>query len=144
MTDYAKAASELKARLDAKVKRKLDLTAFFEEVRAALTKEVAVANVELSKAGAPKVEIQPASLGEPTIELTCDKARCHVSQDRSAPSVGAAIIGESGEKTVTFLILIDESPLRARRLSLAPDTEPKIDANELAATFVEELITGAP
>jgi hypothetical protein len=144
MTDYAKAASDLKARLDAKVKRRLDLTAFFEEVRVSLTKEVTQANVELIKAGAPKIDIQQASLGEPTIELVCDKASCHISQDRSAPSVGAVIVGESGEKTVTFLILVDESPLRARRLSLAPATEPKVDANELAATFVEELITGAP
>jgi hypothetical protein len=144
MTDYAKAASDLKARLDAKVKRRLDLTAFFEEVRSNLTKEVAQANAELIKAGAPKIDIQQASLGEPTIELVCDKASCHVSQDRGAPSVGAVITGESGEKTVTFLILVDESPLRARRLSLAPDTEPKVDANALAATFVEELITGAP
>jgi hypothetical protein len=144
MTDYAKAASDLKARLNAKVKRRLDLTAFFEEVRTALSKEVAKANLELGKESAPKIEIQQASLGEPTVELICGQASCNVSQDRSAPSVGAVIAGESGEKTITFLILVDESPIRARRLSLTPETEEKVDANLLAATFVEELIMGAP
>jgi hypothetical protein len=144
MTDYTKAASDLKARLDAKVKRRLDLTAFFEEVRTALSKEAAKANLELEKQGAPKIDIQQASLGEPTIELVCGQARCNVSQDRSAPSVGAVVTGESGEKTITFLILVDESPIRARRLSLTPETEEKVDANLLAATFIEELITGAP
>src|ERR1700733_2550615 len=101
MTDYAKAASDLKARLNAKVKRRLDLTAFFEEVRTALSKEAAKANLELDKLNAPKIEIQQASLGEPTVELMCGEASCNVSQDRSAPSVGAVIAGESGEKTIT-------------------------------------------
>ncbi len=144
MTDYAKAASDLKARLNAKVKRRLDLTAFFEEVRVAISREVAKANLELAKENAPKLEIQQASLGEPTIELICDKARCNISQDRSTPSIGAVVTGEAGEKTITFLILLDETPLKVRRLSLTPQTEEKVDATGLAATFVEELITGAP
>jgi len=54
------------------------------------------------------------------------------------------VIGEAGEKTITFLILLEETPLKARRLSLAPENEEKVDAAGLAATFVEELITGAP
>jgi len=144
MPDYAKAAAELKARLDAKTKRRLDLTAFFEEVRSSLTNEVAKANSELTRVGAAKIEIQQASLEEPTIALICGKASCNVSQDRSAPSIGAVVIGEAGEKTITFLILLEETPLKARRLSLAPENEEKVDAAGLAATFVEELITGAP
>src|SRR5580658_6709049 len=98
MADYSKAASDLKARINAKVKRRLDLDAFFEELRTGLTKEVEKANAELTKAAAPKIEIQPASVGEPTIELRCNKATCNVSQNRTTPSIGAVVAGEAGEK----------------------------------------------
>jgi hypothetical protein len=144
MVDYAKAASGLKSRMDAKVKRRLDLNEFFEGVRDGLTGEVAKANAELSKAGAETVDIQQASLGEPTVELVCGKATCNISQDLNVPSIGAVISGESGAKTVTFIILIDETPVKARRVSLAPETEERVDPAQLAATFVEELIMGAP
>ena len=144
MADYAKSALGLKARLDQKIKRRLDLTAFFEGLRSALTLEVAKANIELLKVGAPKVEIQQASLGEPTIELVCDKAICHLSQDRGVPSIGAILKGESGEQTITFLVLVDESPLKACRISLTPEIEEKVDAVQIAATFVDALIAEAP
>jgi hypothetical protein len=144
MVDYPKAAFDFKARLNAKAKRKADLDAFFEGIRLSIGKEVDKANVELSREHAPKIDVQQASPHEYTIELVCRAAKCNISQDRSVPSIGAVISGEAGQKTVTFLILIDETPVRARRLSLTPETEPKIDPAELAATFVEELITGAP
>jgi hypothetical protein len=54
------------------------------------------------------------------------------------------VAGEAGEKTITFMILLEESPVKARRLSLTPETEAKVDPIELAASFVEELIIGAP
>ena len=144
MTDYAKAAFDFKARLNAKAKKKADLDAFFEGVRVNIVKEVDRANAELSREGAPKIDVQQASPHEYTIELACRTASCKISQDRDAPSIGAVVAGEAGEKTITFLILFDESPIKARRLSLTPETEEKVDPSELAASFVEELITGAP
>jgi len=144
MTNYSKAAIDLKARMDAKVKRRVDLSAFFEGLRTGLTKEVEKANVELIKEGAPKIEIQRASVGEPTIELRCGNATCNVSQDRSVPSIGAVVAGEAGEKTITYLILLEESPLNARRLGLTSEAGEKVDAVGLASAFVEELIAGAP
>jgi|SRR5271168_2810850 len=155
MADYSKAASGLKARIDAKVKRRLDLDAFFEELRTGISKEVEKANAELTKEGAPKIEVQRASVGEPTIELRCNKATCDVSQDRSTPSIGAVVTGEAGEKTITYHVLLEESPLKARRLSptsetgqkrlsLTSEIEGKVDVVQIASTFVEELISGAP
>lgn len=144
MAEYAKAASELKARLDAKAKRKQDLDDFFEELKTCLAEEVKKANAELKTVGAPSVDFQQASVGEPTIELRCRAANCKISQDRSAPSIAAIVKGESGEKSVTFLILPDESPLQAQRVSLAPASEPRIGPPEIAAILVEELIAGAP
>jgi len=144
MTDYAKAAFDFKARLNAKTKKKADLDAFFEGVRVNIVKEVDKANIELVKAGAPKIDLQQASPHEYTIEIVCRAATCKISQDRSKPSIGAVIAGEAGEKTITFIILFEESPIKARRLSLTPETEAKIDPSEVAGSFVEELITGAP
>jgi hypothetical protein len=144
MVDYPKAAFEFKERLNAKAKRKADLDAFFEGIRVSIGKEVDKANLELSREGAPKIDLQQASPHEYTIEIVCRSATCNISQDRSVPSIGAVISGEAGQKNVAFIILIDENPIRARRLSLTPEIEPKIDPAELAATFVEELITGAP
>lgn len=144
MTDYSKAASGLKARMDAKVKRRSDLNEFFEVLRTGLSEEVQKANAELTKEGAPKIEIQRASIGEPTIELVCGKATCNVSQNRSAPSVGAVVAGDAGEKTITYLILLEESPLKACRLSVASETAEKLDAVQIASSFVEELIACAP
>jgi hypothetical protein len=78
------------------------------------------------------------------MELLCRGVSCKISQDRSVPSIGAVVAGEAGEKTVTFIILIEETPVKARRLSLTPENEAKVDPADLAASFVEELITGAP
>lgn len=144
MPDYARAASELKARLDAKAKKKSDLDNFFEELKLSIAEEVKKANLELASVGAPSVDFQQASVGEPTIELRCRTAHSKISQDRAAPSISAVVHGESGEKTITFLILVEESPLKAQRVSLAPAIEPKIGPSDIAATLVEELIAGAP
>jgi hypothetical protein len=144
MVDYPKAAFDFKARLNAKTKRKADLDAFFEGVRVNIVKEVDKANAELVREGAPKIDLQQASPHEHTIELVCRLASCKISQDRSAPSIGAVIAGEAGEKTITFMILLGESPIKAQRLTSTQETEEKIDPSELAASFVEELITGAP
>jgi hypothetical protein len=144
MADYAKAATDLKARLDAKTKRRTDLYAFFEALKVGLAREVKNANEALVQLGASTMAMQQASEGEPTIELICGNAHCTISQDWAVPAVGAVIIGEAGEKTVTFVIVITEEPVMAKRVSLTPDIEAKVSVDEVAATFVEELITGAP
>jgi hypothetical protein len=130
--------------LNAKAKKKADLDAFFEGVRVNIVKEVEKANAELTREGAPKLDVQQASPHEYTIEIVCRTASCKISQDRSVPSIGAVVAGEAGEKTITFVILFDESPIKARKLSATPETEEKVDPSDLAATFVEELIIGAP
>jgi len=144
MVDYAKAAFDFKARLNAKAKRKTDLDAFFEGIRVNIGKEVDKANLDLAREGAPTIDLQQASPYEHTMELLCRGVSCKIFQDRSVPSIGAVVGGEAGEKTITFIILLEETPVKARRLSLTPDAEAKVDPVDLAATFVEELITGAP
>ena len=144
MADYSKAASDLKARLNAKTKRRTDLYAFFEALKVGLEREVKVANAALVQVNASTVSMQQASEGEPTIELLCGKATCSISQDWTVPSVGAVIVGEAGEKTVTFVIVIAEEPVMAKQVSLTPDLEAKVSADDVAATFVEALIAGAP
>jgi hypothetical protein len=144
MTDYAKAASDLKARLDAKFKRIADLNEFFESVRGSIATEVASANTELAEKCAPTIAIREEGVGEPTIQLACQNAICKISQNRDVPSISAVITGESGETTLTFVILVDQSPVVGQQVSLAPATEPKLSPSEIAAKFVEALIAGAP
>jgi len=144
MADYFKAASEFKARLNAKATRAAELSAFFEGVRNGLREEIVNANAYLARENAPKVEFKEGWPEGATIELVCSTATCKVSMDSDAPSIQGLVSGETGEKTVTFTLLHDESPLKAQRVSLTPATEEKVGPTEVAATLVEELITGAP
>lgn len=157
MTDYGKAASELKSRLEAKAKREAELNAFIEAVRTSLFTEVEKANSALTYEGDPLIEFKQGGPDGPTIVLTCGAATAKISllapadpkvpRDPKAaddPSIVANIVSESGEKTVTYFILQRESPLRARRISLSPDEEQKIEPAEIASTIVEELINSAP
>jgi hypothetical protein len=143
MADYAKAASDLKARINAKIKKKADLTAFFESVRVSMGQEVQKANVELAANKAPEIYLREEGFEEPTIELKCGNTVCKIAQDRRAPSITATVSGENGETTVTFIILTEESPLLAQRVSLAPAVEEKVGSDAIAATIVEALIQGA-
>lgn len=143
MVDYAKAAFDLKARINAKIKKKADLTAFFESVRISMGHEVEKANIELAANKAPEIYLREEGYEEPTIELKCGSSICNVSQDRRTPSISAVVSGESGETSVTFLILTDVTPFVAQRVSLAPAVEEKIGTDGIAATIVESLILGA-
>lgn len=143
MVDYAKAAFDLKARINARIKKKADLTAFFESVRTSMGQEVEKANIELAANKAPEMYLREEGYEEPTIELKCGSTICKVSQDRNVPSISAIVSGESGETSVTYLILVDETPLLAQRVSLAPAVEEKVGTDAIAATIVESLILGA-
>jgi hypothetical protein len=143
MVDYAKAAFDLKARINAKIKKKADLTAFFESVRTSMGQEVEKANVELAANRIPEIYLREEGYEEPTIELKCGSTVCKVSQDRKVPSISASIFGEAGETTVTFIILTEETPFLAQRVSLAPAVEEKVGTDAIAATIVETLIQGA-
>jgi hypothetical protein len=144
MADYFKAASEFKARLTAKATKAAELDAFFESVRSGIHEEVANANAYLARENAPKIEFKEGWPQGAIIELACATAIAKVTLDPDAPSITAVIAGEDAEKTVTFILLHDQSPLKAQRVSLTPATEEKVGAHEVAAIIVEELITGAP
>jgi hypothetical protein len=144
MADYAKAASDLKARLDAKARRTANLDAFFEALRVGLSDEAEQANSALTYEGAPTIEFKEGWSTGDIIVITCGTATATITQDREAPNVAANITSETGERSVTFIILPDESPATAQRVSLSPVTEPKIEPRASAATIIEELIASAP
>ena len=144
MADYFKAASELKARLTAKATKAAELDTFFESVRSGIHEEIANANAYLARENAPKIEFKEGWPKGATIELACATATGKVALDPDAPSITAVIAGEDAEKAVTFILLHDQTPLKAQRVSLTPATEEKVGPHEVAATIVEELITGAP
>lgn len=143
MADYFKAASEFKARLTAKATKAAELDGFFESVRSGIHEEIANANAYLARENAPKIEFKEG-WPEGAIELVCATAIAKVTLDPDVPSIATVIAGEEAEKTVTFTLLHDQSPLKAQRVSLTPATEENVGPHEVAAAIVEELITGAP
>ena len=144
MADYFKAASEFKARLTAKATKSAELDAFYESVRSGIHEEIANANAYLARENAPKIEFTEGWPAGPNIGLVCSGATCKARMNTEVPSIAAVIHGEEAEKTVTFTLLHDQKPLKAQRVSLTPATEEKVGPHEVAATIVEELITGAP
>lgn len=147
MADYFKAASEFKARLTAKATKAAELDAFYESVRSGIHEEIANANAYLARENAPKIEFKEGWPKGAIIELVCSTAIAKVTLNPDAPeapTIAAVIAGEEAEKTVTFTLLHDQTPLKAQRVSLTPATEEKVGPHEVAATIVEELITGAP
>ena len=149
MTDYPQAAAELKARLDAKNKKIADYHDFWEDLRNNLLIEAEKANSALTyqdapKIDSPKTETYEGAPNERVTQFTLGTATSIIHLDQEKHSIAALIKGESGEKTVTYLIDEEQSPLTASRVSISPANEPKIAPAAIAESFIEALITGAP
>jgi hypothetical protein len=136
MADYAQAVLALKSRWNAKQ----DLSRFYDDVRQALVVEVEKANSALAYEQLPLIQI----FASPSLQLNCIETHANIELDKKTPAIGAKIVNESGEKSVTFTLDVSQSPLKARRVSLAPATEPLIGPEEVAAIIVQELIEVAP
>lgn len=98
MVDYGKLLDEEKARRDSSLanaeaqrKREIELLAFFRSVEIALGEEMAKANVELKRRGAPKIEgpFRPVK-DEESIELTFGVRRpaCRLTLESLDPLMG--------------------------------------------------------
>ena len=98
MVDYAKLLDEEKARHDsalanaeAQRRREIELVAFFRSVEIALGQEMAKANHELKRRGAPTIDgpFRPAK-GEEQIELTFGMRRpaCRLTLESLDPLMG--------------------------------------------------------
>ena len=144
MSDYAQAAAQLKARLDARAKKIADFDAFYESLRSHLFTESEIANSALTYENAPQIEFVEGWPEGEAMKLVLGGATCQISRDRQKPSIAADIHAESGPKTVTFLVLESESPMMAQRVSLTPAIESKIGPEGIAGVILVELITGAP
>lgn len=136
MADYAQAASALKARWNARN----DVARFYDDVRQALVVEIEKANSALAYEQLPLIQISDST----PLQLTCVETQATVELDKKTPAISANISNEFGEKSVTFTVDAAQSPLKARRVSLAPEIEALIGPDGVAAIIVEELIEGAP
>jgi hypothetical protein len=98
MVDYGKLLDEEKARKDSAIanaeaqrRREIELVAFFRSVEIALGQEMAKANQELKRRGAPKIEgpFRPRK-GEEQIELTFGlrKPACRLTLESIDPLMG--------------------------------------------------------
>ena len=144
MADYASAAMGFKARVDAVSKKALDYHIFFEELRKSLVIEAEKANSALTYENAPQIEFKIGQTEGAVIQMGLDAATSTIKLDRDKLSVMAEVKSTTGERTVTYLIDEENSPFKAQRVSLSPSNEVKVGPSEIAAVFVEELITGAP
>lgn len=98
MIDYGKLLDEEKARRDSAIanaeaqrRREIELVAFFRSVEIAVGQEMAKANLELKRRGAPKIEgpYRPVK-GEEQIELTFGSQRpiCRLALESIDPLMG--------------------------------------------------------
>ena len=143
MADYATDATELKAKLDAKLKKARDYNTFFEDLRTSLHAEAEKANSALAFHDVPAIEFEQGWPDGSTILLALGTATSIIRLDRDKPTLAADVKSETGEKTVTFVINDQQAPFTASRVSLAPSNEPKMAPAAVAESFIHELITGA-
>lgn len=161
MVDYAKLLDEEGARrdsaianTDAQKRREIELLAFFRSVEIALGQEMAKANLELKKRGAPKIEgpFRPRP-GEEQIELTFGghKPACRLTLISMAPQIGLSrmlveLLDESGNGTYRMHYLLEGEAANVKAyLPLVegfPDRGAAVTPEEMAQEIVPGIIRG--
>ena len=161
MVDYAKLLDEESARRDSAIanaeaqrKREIELLAFFRDVEIAIGVEMAKANQELKRRGAPLIEgpFRPAK-DEEQFELAFGSRRpaCRLTLQSIAAQIGlsrikAELFDKSGEAAGCMLYLLEgeASNVRAYKPLVEgfPDRGSECRSGEIAQEIVPGIIRG--
>lgn len=161
MVDYAKLLDEEKARRDSAVanaeaqrKREIELVAFFREVEIAIGVEMAKANQELKRRGAPVIDgpFRP-QVDEEQIELGFGNCRpaCRLTLQSIAAQIGLSRIkadlfdqSENPVATVLYLLEGEATNVRAYKplIESFPDHGAECSAEVIAQEVVPAIIRG--
>jgi len=161
MVDYAKLLDEEKARRDsatanaeARRRREIELVAFFRSVEIALGQEMAKANQELKRRGAPTIEgpIRPRK-AEEQIELTFGtrKPACRLTLESLDPLMGLSrmtveLLDEARNVAARMHYLLEgeAQDVKAYKPMVEgfPDRGSVISPDEIAQEIVPGIIRG--
>lgn len=157
MVDYGKLIEEEKARqnsaiaaANARREREVDLIAFFRNVEIELGLEMAKANVELKKRGAPAITgpFRPVK-GEETIELAFGTRapRCKLSLLTTSAHVGLAeIVVELLDETGVFIgrkkYVIEGESKELKAYQSLVEGFPDRSAEAASSTIAQEIVSG--
>lgn len=157
MVDYGKLIEEEKARHDSAIaaaqarrERELDLIAFFRNVEIDLGLEMAKANIELKKRGAPGITgpFRPVK-DEETIELAFGtrSPRCRLSLQTTSAHVGLAnIVVELLDETGVFIgrkkYVIEGEASELKAYQSLIEGFPDHSAEAASSTIAQEIISG--
>jgi hypothetical protein len=161
MVDYGKLIDEEKAREDSAIaaaealkKREIDLVSFFRSVEINLGEEMARANVELKKRGAPVIEgpFRPLK-DEEKIGLAFGKRRpsCRLTLQSTFAQIGISriqveLFDETGASIgkKDYVIEGEAGALKAYQSLIEgfPDHNAEVSASEIAQEIVTGIIRG--
>jgi hypothetical protein len=140
MSDYSKAACDLKRRWDTSAAKGAHLMAFFESMRSALSREVERANSALDSEDLPNIEFKK----ENPIEIACVGSKCEIHLVSDLNMILVNFASRSGEKSLRFSIQECSDPPMAHEICHSAAAEEEFAPREVAAAVIEELIAGAP
>jgi hypothetical protein len=161
MVDYAKLLDEEKARRDSAVanaeaqrRREIELVAFFRSVEIAVGQEMAKANLELKRRGAPTIAgpFRPVK-GEEHIELTFGSRRpaCQLTLESLDPLMGLSrlkveLLDEARNVVgrMQYLLEGEEQNVKAYKPLVEgfPDRGSAVPPEEIAQEIVPGIIRG--
>lgn len=157
MVDYAKLLDEEKARRDSAVanaeaqrKREIELVAFFREVEIAIGIEMAKANQELKRRGAPPIEgpFRPR-MEEEQIELSFGNRRpaCRLTLQSIAAQIGlsrikADLLDRSEDPVATMLYLLEGEAADVKAYKPLIESFPDHGAECSAEVIAQEIVPG--
>jgi hypothetical protein len=161
MVDYGKLIDEERARgdsavafVEAKEKKDAELTVYFAAIESALVAEVAAANPELERRGAPAITgpYRPMSV-ENRIELGFGTRNpcCRLSLESTAPEVGlsrihAELLDENGAviARTDFVIEGEAENLKTYKSLVEgfPDRDSRVGPAEMAQAVVAGILRG--
>ncbi|HEY1983821.1 MAG TPA: hypothetical protein VGG85_00345 [Terracidiphilus sp.] len=157
MVDYAKLLDEENARRDSAIanaqarrKREIELVAFFRNVEIALGEEMAKANQELKRRGAPTIEgpFRPAK-NEEQVELSFGvrKPACRLILGSTAPQMGLSklsveLLNQSGEVSCRMHYLLEGEAVDVKAYKPLVEGFPDRGAAHSPEEIAQEITPG--
>jgi hypothetical protein len=139
MSDYRKAASDMKARWNASAAKTAHLMAFFDSLRLSLSREVKRANSALTSEDLPEIELKD----EGSIELTYVGAKCKIHIVSDLNMIHASYVSRSGDGSIRLSVLEKSDPPVASITEIS-EFCGQIGPQEAAVAIIEKLLEVAP
>ena len=136
MVDYARIASDAKAKWDAKCARHESLYTLFEDLKLILQTEVDAANVALRRENLPSIMLQ---IEKDSVELNY-AFKCTISLDLKECLIVATFLGETVRRQLTFSDQGDHQGERTNDAATSSKRYVDMNAKGIAEVIVQSMI----